>query len=76
MEGKEFGRIDEKLLSFVEGFGFDVVGEFDTDIVVSEGAENLVNFANLLLVFQVNRGIEIGYVCLRYFYHQIILTGV
>ena len=51
MEGKEFGRIDEKLLSFVEGFGFDVVGEFDTDIVVSEGAENLVDFTNLLLVF-------------------------
>ena len=65
-----------KRLRFVEEFGFDIVREFDTGIVVSEGAENLVNFANLLLVFEVNRGIEIGYVCLRYFYHQIILTGV
>ena len=44
-----------KLLSFVEGLGFDIVEEFDTDIVVSEGAKNL---ANLLLVFEVNRGIE------------------
>ena len=67
MEGKEFSRIDEKFLSFVEGFSFNVVREFHTDIIVSKGAENLVNFANLLLVFKVNWGIEVGYICLRYF---------
>ena len=46
-------------VSFVEEFGFDIVGEFDIDTVVSEGAKNLVNFANLLLVSEVNRGIEL-----------------
>ena len=31
---------------------------------------------NLLLIFQINRGIEVRYVGLRYFQNEIILAGV
>ena len=64
------------LLVGSERLGFDVITEFHRHVVVFECSEDLVDLANLLLVFQEDRGVEVGNVVKGALAHQVVLTGV
>lgn len=50
LQRQQLGRIDVKLLVWGERFGFHIFAQFDRDGVIFYGAENLVDFADLLLI--------------------------
>lgn len=68
--------IDVELLLLGEGTGFDVILQLDRDVEVADGPEDLVDLSHLLLVLQVDGGIEEGHPLLRYLRHQVILARV
>ena len=76
MKGQQFCGVNEEFLTFIKRFGLYIVRKFDTNEVVSEGSENFVNFSDLLLIFEVNRSVEVGDVRLGDLEHQIVLAGV
>lgn len=76
MEREELGGVDEESLVFLEALRLDGVGELDGDEVVPEVAEYLVNLAHLLLVLQVDGGVEVGHVGLCHLDDEVVLTGV
>jgi hypothetical protein len=59
---QQLGRVNEELRLLLEGFGLHIVLQLNGDIVLAYGAENLVNFANLLLVLQIDGSVKVGHV--------------
>ena len=47
-EREHLCRIDEELLTFLEGLGLHLVRELDGDEEVAKGPEDLVDFADLI----------------------------
>lgn len=64
------------LLVCGERLGFDVVAELHRDAVVLDGAEDLVDLADLLLVLEVDRGVEVRDVGDDALAHQVVLARV
>jgi hypothetical protein len=74
---QEFIDVDEEFCSFGERFCLHIIRDFDTEVIVSDGAEDLVHLSNLLLIVEEDWGIKIrDLLRLDRFANQVFLAWV
>ena len=75
-ERQQLGGVYEELLVALETLGLHIVRELHRHVVLSDGAQDLVNLSNLLFVLQVDGGVEVRHVLNRALDDQVLLAGV
>lgn len=60
LKGQQFVAGQVKLVAGLEASGLDALGGFDGKVDLVDGAENLVDLANIGLVFEKDKGVKLG----------------